>query len=452
MSFIALFLGLAGFCAVMWDFSQRLPPEQVPKLRRWFKVWMFKGLLIPFLLWMVFNADAWNWLPPLMQDVDAAKADGHWPEMMLLVTTLGLFVIATYWTAATVIWLLVVLWRQAADPRQFLRLVLLWSAALGPLATLITWTFGWRFAGLGVTFWVLPILQQILVLQPEKKTAPIYSRAIAAMHFDKYDEAEQAVLDELQTCEDDFDGWLLLAELYANHFNDLPGAQSLIRETCAHPDVTPSQFAVACHRLADWQLKFAQDPDAARAALVEICRRYPRSHLDRMARLRIDQLPATREEWLARQRVKTIRMPSLRGSSAASAAAPAPVSRQEAFVRSQQCVESLTGNPDNVPAREELARLWAEELGQIELGVEQLEWLLAMRGTTPAQAAGWLGLMASWHLRFPPNLPAAREVMQRLLRRYPQSPQALAARRRLAFMDLEAKMRQSAETRHLHHH
>jgi hypothetical protein len=451
MSFIALFLGLAGFCAVMWDFSQRLPPEQVPKLRRWFKVWMFKGLLIPFLLWIVFNADAWNWLPPLMQDVDAAKAHGDWPEMMLLVTTLGLFVVATYWAAATVIWLLVVLSRQAADRGQFRNLVLLWSAVLGPLAVLITWIFGWRFAGLGVTFWLLPILQQFLAAQPEQKTLPIYTRAIAAMHFDKYDEAEQAVLDELQSCEDDFDGWLLLAELYANHFNDLPGAQNLLRETCAHPDITPSQFAVACHRLADWQLKLAQDPDAARAALVEICRRHPRSHLDRMARLRIDQLPATREEWLARQRVKTIRMPSLRGAAGVSATA-APLSRQEAFARSQQCVESLTSNPDDISAREELARLWAEELGQIELGVEQLEWLLAMRGTTPAQAAGWLGLMASWQLRFPPNLSAAREVMERLIRRYPQAPQALAARRRLAFMDLETRMRHAAEARHEHHH
>jgi hypothetical protein len=389
MSFVALLLGLAGFCCVMWDFSQRLPPEQAPKLRRWFKVWTSKGLLTPFLLWIIFNADAWNWLPPLMQDVDVAKARGEWPEMMLLVTTFGLFVIATYWAAATVIWLLIVLWRQADDPRQFRKLVLLWSVTLGPLAVLITWIFGWRFAGLGVTFWFLPILQQILALQPEKRTVPIYTRAIAAMHFDKYDEAEQAVLDELQSSEDDFDGWLLLAELYANHFNDLPGAQNLIRETCAHPDITPSQFAVACHRLADWQLKFAQDPDAARAALVEICRRHPRSHLDRMARLRIDQLPATREEWLARQRVKTIRMPSLRGSAGVSAAgAPAPLSRQEAFARSQQCVESLTGNPDDILAREELARLWAEELGQIELGVEQLEWCWPCAALRPPKPPG----------------------------------------------------------------
>jgi hypothetical protein len=453
MSFFALFLGLAGFCVVMWDFCQRLPPEQVPKLRRWFKIWMFKGLLTPFLLWLVFNAAAWDWLPPLMPEVEVAKMTGDWPHTMRQVATLGLFVTGTYWAAVTVLWLLLVLWRQAADPRQFRHCVLIWSAMLGPLDVLITWSFGWRFAGLGATFWLLPILQQILALQPERKMVPIYSRAIAAIHFDKYAEAEKAVIDELQSCEDDFEGWLLLAELYANHFHDLPGAQKLIRETCELPATTPSQLAVACHRLADWQLKLAQDPVAARAALEEICRRHPRSHLDHMARLRINQLPATREEWLARQGVKTIRMPLLPGSARDfSAGAPAGLSRPEAFARSQHCVEQMTSNPDDIPAREELARLWAEALDQVDMGVGQLELLLAMRGAPPAKAAEWLGLMASWHLRFPQNLSAAREVLERLIRHHPQSPHAFAAQRRLNLMDLETKMRQAAETRPERHH
>jgi hypothetical protein len=58
--------------------------------------------------------------------------------------------------------------------------------------------------------------------------------------------------------------------------------------------------------------------------------------------------------------------------------------------------------------------------------------------------------MALWHLRFPPNTPAARAVMERLVRRYPHSPQAFAAQRRLNVMDLEAKMRQAADARQEH--
>jgi hypothetical protein len=121
------------------------------------------------------------------------------------------------------------------------------------------------------------------------------------------------------------------------------------------------------------------------------------------------------------------------------------MSRETALARSQECVKSLQTNPDDVPARETLARLWAVELGQVDLAVEQLELLLAMPGTTPAQAAQWLALMASWHLRFPANLPAARKVLERLLQLYPQSPQAFAAQCRLNVMDLEAKMRQASD-------
>jgi tetratricopeptide (TPR) repeat protein len=441
MSLFVIFLGLAGFCLAMWDFSQRLPSGQAPKLRRWFRNWAVKGLLTPFLLWIIFNSAVWDWLPPLMPGVEVAKKNREWLEWMQHVATLGLFVVGTYWAAVTVAWLLVVLSRQAADPRQFRRCVLVWSAILGPVAALITLSFGWRLAGLGATLWLLPVLQQVLALQPVQNAAPIYSRAIAAIQFDKYEEAEKAVIEELESCENDFEGWMLLAELYANHFNDLPGARELLRETCGHPDTTPSQFAVACHRLADWQLKLGQDPDAARASLEEICRRHPRSHLDRMARMRIDQLPATREEWIARQSVKKIRLQLLR------AAPPESMSRQEAALRSRQCVERLQGNPDDVPAREELARLWAGELGQVEMGVGQLELLLAMPGTAPAKAAEWLALMASWHLKFPPNQSAARQDLERLIRLYPQSPQALAAQRRLNLMEIEAKMRQASAAR-----
>jgi tetratricopeptide (TPR) repeat protein len=441
MSLLLAILGLAGFCLVLWDFSQHLPPLQRSQLRRWFRNWTIKGLLVPFLLWLLFNSAPAAWFPPLMLMVEFAKANGQWSDALFYVATLGLFVIGTYWTAVTSGWLLLVLWRQTTDPRQFRACVFLWSAFLGPAAALITWNFGWRYAGLGATLWFLAIVQQVLALQPGNKAPPIYSRAIAAIHFDKYEEAEKAVIAELESCEDDFEGWLMLADLYANHFNDLPGAEQIIRETCGHPGTTASQFAVAFHRLADWRLKPGRDPRGARAALEEISRAYPNSHLDRMARLRAAQLPADEKELLAREAVKTIYLPTLRSPP------PPRMPRLQAAARTRQCVARLQANPDDVPAREELARLWAEDLDQVEIGVEQLELLLTMPGAPPAKAAEWLGLLASWHLKFPQNQPAARDALERLLRLYPQSPQAFAAQRRLNVMEIETKMRQAAETR-----
>jgi tetratricopeptide (TPR) repeat protein len=327
-----------------------------------------------------------------MPEVEFAKLNGDWPQTMQRSPRS-----ACLWSAPTgrrSPWL-GCWWSCGGKPptrANFGVACLIWSAILGPVAVLMTMVLRLALRRFGRDLWLLPILQQVLALQPEQKMAPIYSRAIAAIHFDKYEEAEKAVIHELESCEDDFEGWMMLAELYANQFNDLPAAQKLIHETCEHPGTTPSQFAVACHRLADWQLKLAQDPDAARAALEEICRRHPRSHLDRMARLRINQFRQPRGMARAQQGVKKIRLHALHGSARDSGAAPsAGLSRQEAFARSQQCVERLTSNPDDIAAREELARLWAEDLDQVEMGVEQLELLLAMRGARrPKPPSGWV--------------------------------------------------------------
>jgi hypothetical protein len=439
MGIATTLVGLAIFCMAMWEWSSRLPSDQVRPLRRWFYVWMIKGLLAPFLIWMLFNSAIFDALTPILPAVQWAKLNGEWIAELISVATLGLFVIATYWCALTVIWVLIILWQETTEPALFRKCVLFWSAFLAPLAAIIVLSFGWRAAGLGITLWLLPIFQQIIALRPEPKVAPLYSHAIAAIHFDKFEEAEQAVIKELESCEDDFDGWMMLAELYAIHFHDLPAAEKLIREICDHPATTPSQFSVACHRMADWHLKVGQDPVAARAALAEICRHSPRSHLDRMARLRMRQIPETREEWIASHGIRVISLPVL--GAVKEDPGPVKMSRDEAFQRSQECVRRLQTNPDDMAARETLARLWAVELGMVQLAVEQMELLINMPGTTPFKAAEWLALMASWHLKFPPNLPAARKVLERLIRLYPQSPQALAARRRLSILEIEDKMR-----------
>jgi hypothetical protein len=287
----------------------------------------------------------------------------------------------------------------------------------------------------------VPILQQVLALQPEEKAAPMYTRAVVAMNFDKHHEAEAAVLEELEGCEEDFNGWMLLAELYANHFDDLVGAETLVRETCAQPSITPSQFAVAFHRLADWHLKLASDPVAARRALTEICRHHPRSHLDRMARLRLNQLPGTREELLAKSQ-RPIDLPRLRRDLDEIDEPQAPMlTREEACSRARQCADRLQKNPDDISAREALARLFAEKLEEPRQGIDQLELLLGMGNPPPHKPAEWLALQAGWQIRYIQNPGAAREILKRLIQLYPQSHQAFSAQRRLNLMDMEVRMR-----------
>jgi hypothetical protein len=441
MSLIITVIGIVGFYFVMADFWDRLPAEKGPGLRRWFRAWMIKGLLVPVVIWVLFNSAVFDWFPPLVQGVEYARVNGKWLGAIVDVATLGLFVIGTYWAAVTSGWLLAAFSQWTEHPRQYRSCVLVCSAFLLPLAALIILALGWRFAGLAVTFWLLPIAQQVFALQPEENAAPIYTRAVVAMNFDKHVEAEAAVLEELETCEDDFNGWLLLAELYANHFNDLPGAENLIRETCSQPSITPSQFAVAFHRLADWHLKLGADPVSARGALLEICRRHPRSHLDKMARLRLDQLPGTKEELLAKSH-RPIHLAPLRRDLDETSGPPAPtLTREEAYSSARQNIDQLKRDPDDIPARETLARLFAEELDEADLGLEQLELLLGMQNPPPGKSAEWLARMAAWQIRYKQNPAAARAILERLMRQYPQSHQAFSAQRRLNLMDMEARMR-----------
>jgi hypothetical protein len=165
-----------------------------------------------------------------------------------------------------------------------------------------------------------------------------------------------------------------------------------------------------------------------------------------MAGQRMGQIPATREELLDRHRGRRIRLPALRArEDEEGAPAPATSSREAARARASWLVERLQGNPDDVPAREELARVWAEDLGLLEGAMEQVELLLAMRDAHAGKVAEWLSLIAGWHLRFRRDEAAGREWLERLIREHPDTPQALAAGRRLKVMDLEQKLRQARQ-------
>jgi hypothetical protein len=439
MGILGVTICLAIFFVLLFDCSQRLPAGQGPKFRSWFLTWAIKGLLVPMILWVLFDAGIFDCFPTFTPQVEIAKLAGHGFVAICDVITIGLFVIGSYWAAVTSAWLLAALAQQAELRQEFNHCFLLWSALLAPLAALITSSFGWQFAGVAGSLWFLPIIQRVQALQPQQKVQPIYSKAMARLNFDKHEEAEAAVLEELEKCENDFDGWLMLADLYANHFHDLAGAEDIVRQTCDHPDATPAQVAMALHRLADWHLNVANDPVAARRDLWEICRRHPKSHLDRMARLRLDHIPASKEEWLASRTPKSISLPvRLDGSSGSTITA---LTRENALAQAKQCIERLKKNPDDFVQREDLARLFVEQLDAVDRGTEQLELLLATPNPPEKKAAQWLSLLAVWQIKYKQDQVSAQKLLERVVRLYPKTPHAFAAQTRLNLMEAEKRMR-----------
>ncbi len=253
--------------------------------------------------------------------------------------------------------------------------------------------------------------------------------------FGKYSEAEWEIIHQLEKCEDDFQGWLMLAELYANQFKDLPEAEQTILELCEQPKLTPTQLSVALHRLADWHLKLATDPEAARRALQMICDRLPGTHLARMAQIRIDQLPASAEELREQQQPKVVPLPALGDSlESGPAQAESEMGQDQARELANLCVERLRQDPNNVPAREKLARILAERLDQADRGLEQLTLLLNMPDQPDARRAEWLSLTAAWQIKYQHDTQGGRKTLERIIQEFPQSAQAFAAQRRMRLL------------------
>lgn len=434
-SLIFIFGTSAGLIAAAGWLSLRLTREaRRRELTKWLAAWVSKGFLVPLAIWGLMNLGlSWN-LQAFMPDVQAAQNRGSgWASEFIHVLSIGAFILSTYWVAVTLAWVLVRSGREMPEePRKdFKTLCRACVLGLSIPAFILLLLGGWTTLGLAGMLVAGPLAWYAPALLNPPKLPPMYARAVARMKFGKYSEAEWEIIHELEKAEDDFEGWMMLAELYAVQFRDLSEAERVVLELCQQPRVTASQLSVALHRLADWQLKVAANPEGCRRALQLIIVRLPGTHLAHMAQLRLNQIPATSEELQQRQNLPPIPLPSLGDQLDVPPVPEEALDKAAAARAANLCVEKLKQDPNNAPAREKLARLFAEQLNRPELGLEQLELLLGMTEPSAPQRAVWLSLMGAWHLKYRHDSQAAQPVLERLIRDFPETPEAFAARRRL---------------------
>jgi tetratricopeptide (TPR) repeat protein len=411
--------------------------------RRWLFKWMVMGLVLPLLVWMALNLGRRPVFPPLSL-VPPPTGTGWLDHLVFQLeyvsaqTAPALFVVATFWGALTLGWYVVAMNRRTDQRQEQLVSTAIWCVLLLPLVAAMIYRFGPGMIGLAALFCVWPLAHYAISLKPVVRP-PVYARAIARMKQGKYREAERAIIGELEKCETDFDGWLMLAALYARQFGDLSEAERTIYEICDDPGAIPPQIAVAFNQLADWQLQIGNDPAAARHSLDEIIRRLPGSHLAKMATLRLNRLPATAADWKHAQEAKTIRLPVSHELEKNAAHGFAKLDDHEALALANKYSQKLQTDPNDVEAREQLAVILAERLGEVDLAIEQLESLIAMPGQASTKIPEWLALMASWEIKRETNPDAIRKLLLRIIREYPQSSQAFPAQQRLSLLDAETR-------------
>lgn len=444
----SLFL-MIPFILVTLRFWNRLSDEEPEFGHRQFVQWMVKGMFLPILVWMLLNSGWIPGWPPLLHSVAFAAPGAAMTKAKAIAFLHITFLIGSYWTVASLAWIAGTAAQKisAEDRADMLVQGGIWGFFCFPCAAWIGYVGGWNGAGLALILCLLPVAHALLPGARWRPPEPAYSVAEGKIKMGKYQEAELEVIQQLEKKEDDFQGWLMLAEIYAVHYHDMASADATIRELCAQPNVNISNYADALHKLADWHLRIGQDPAEARLALECICARLPGTHLERMARQRIAQLPRSREELIKNSQGRTIALPhaAQRDGTGADAAKEPDMNRERAAKMATQLVEELKRNPNNAEAREQFARVLAERLSKPHAALEQLQLLLDMDAFSEDHRARWLLLSATWHLGYTRNFDEAKRTLELLLSQYPQSRSAFEAQRRLNLLTMEMRFRKARQ-------
>jgi len=399
-----------------------------------FRHWLIRGWGIPIFVWIGWNSVAllglrWGWIPLIPNFL------GSPAQIFLAGTGWGVFWATLVWTAFTLAWLMPQVVRGIRQRDEFGALLWLVGVGLTILLAGSVWVGSWELGllfltgGLAVLFhWSLPLVH---------RSTPSYARALGRIKRGHYAEAEQEVIQQLEEKADDYAGWMMLAELYAEQFGQLNEAEQTVLELCDQPGLSSFDVSRALTRLADWQLNRGDNPAAARATLEQLIRRCPGTPFARTAENRIRQLPVDVAELRERRQPRVIQLGALRAESPREIplkSAPA-VDRLEAQAEAATLQARLEIRADDLVTRLRLARVCVERLGQLEAGLTQLRLLRESPSVTAGQEAEALAIEAAWRLRVFRDEPTARVLLNRLLAEYPENPQSLAARRQLDLLD-----------------
>lgn len=365
---------------------------------------------------------------------------------------------------AMVCWLGFRFLKRSDAPRELVRK---WSfsAALVGLIVLVLAPLAMRdpvigvgltvLAGIGLSALWAPSLGDLLVKPiigawlgglDNRQVRPLYSLAEAKIKMGKYPEAIDEIHKELEKFPQDFQGHLLLAEIYAAHLKDFTAAQTAIEDLLSQPGHAPANVAFALNRLADWQLRFARDPNSARASLARIVELLPGTEQAYYAGQRMSHLEAGSEVFDPHQTKRIVVQPgplypALQDDFDGLKPPPEDV---EAVLTGY--IQQLEAQPQDNEAREKLAIFYATKYNRMDLAADQLEQLIAQPGAPKKQVAHWLDLLADLHIKATEDLDSARQALQRIIDRYPESSLAEMARNRRALLGLELKAKKKGQS------
>jgi hypothetical protein len=287
--FAACVLGLCVWVVRrFWDAT--LASGCLPENSR-LRLWAAKGMVVPLLLWISLNFALIPGHIATMPGSNVSRAtSADWERIALALLFPSLPLAASCWAAFTLGWLLVHLVVKTEGRKEIAGAAFFWVPFLSPALFLVSYFFGWMGVGVCGMVLFIPLLKDLLALGQPKRLPPAYERAIERLKSGDYPAAELEIIRQLEKQEDDFEGWMMLAGIYALNLGDLPEAERTVRELCRHPGITRTQYSHALMQLGEWTLQSTGNADAAANIWSELEKTFPHSEHADKARRRIAAL------------------------------------------------------------------------------------------------------------------------------------------------------------------
>ncbi|HMO66618.1 MAG TPA: tetratricopeptide repeat protein, partial [Verrucomicrobiota bacterium] len=281
--------------------------------------------------------------------------------------------------------------------------------------------------------------------QEEAEPRPFYSIAQAHRKAGRIDECLAEIDRQLARFPGDVEGLLLRAEVLAAHERDLAAAAAGIEQIVVQAALPDGTRARALLALADWQLA-AQAREDARETLARVRELFPDAEPAREAAQRLAHVQG--EAWRVPDATPAV-LPLVKGDERLGLREPgyAPVEApRDAHAEAEALRAHLNAHPLDAEAREKLARTYAEELGQLDWAVAQLELLTHQPGVAPRDVARWWQRVADWQIEFAADEAAARRALEQITTRFPDTALASLAASRLTHLKLEVRGKRKGRT------
>lgn len=261
------------------------------------------------------------------------------------------------------------------------------------------------------------------------------SRAEALRKAGRTDEALAAVQEQLALHKDDFDCYMLIASIQAEDLRELPVAVSLLESVLErNKKLERKQVAFALNTLADWHLKFEQDPDAARSRLEQIIERFPETRAAQLARSRIAHLRDKESLRAAAQPKEAKVMPKFERDLGLRGIKPKLTQEIDQNAVTDKLLAQLQEHPDDWDTREKLAIHYIEHYANVPCAIAELETLMKSRLATKEDRCKWLHMIADWQCRIGRDATAARATLQRIIDKYPGTAHATRAEQSMQYL------------------